>query len=1019
MPIQLSGSGSITGVSTLTSLASLDVTGSVSVGGTLIYDDVTNIDSLGIVTARSDVHVGAGLSVSGISTFNDYLDINGSINIDASRFTYDASTNQLKLADDVQLRFGDGNDLRIYHSGTDGNSYIEDAGPGGLKLTGSDIYLRNVSDHDMIHAQSGGYVKLYHNNNQRLETTNLGINVTGTVTASGTGGGAAALGSHLDLGDNQKVRLGANDDLDMYHDGTDSYIRNSTGQLLIRGDDIKLNNYLGTKTHAEFADGGLTTGAIDLSAISSSISDTATDIFIYDTRKDSDGGAWRKRTQHTSWYNETLNTGTRGSRREFPSVAVIVAERNFIRIYDGDDPDLPMWMVFNTIANGVSQGMADRPMIQVQNTDKVVYALNGILATGTKNEGSNYGQPIINFISEKVLRMDSEGGEGGEWMGTIAQRNEAIGYRSVDYDYVIATSRVNDIAMTVLPNAPIDDATGLPVPTIAVATNGGVSIIKDDGNVFDSSDTDAFGSIDFTFHDGIRLVNTRTNTGSSSQRYFISVKIDTISADGWNLYDYYTGNFAAGYPRLRSEDTGAGVVSRNGDNGTVLGSNVGLALWDVKYTDISSSGNYFTNSLMCFTSSSFNTGWMHGDIKGAFLSDTTAESFSATNLVSEDFSSNWTGATNGVLSVSSGQLTITNSGGSNGRAQSNTFATTGGKKYAFIVKAVSNSSATYRLEVRGPELVTEGTTNGQTLVIYFNGTGNSSTFVELYAIGGSGASATYEDAYVVEIEEDRSVNNKGLQVFGTITKSAVATGADLVGYGPFDNSNYLKQPYNSDLNFGTGAFSIMFWIKSATHSTYSRIMNRVTNSNDNRVELYSDSGTNLVFYTRDGGSATSVTVGNGSLVLDQWQCIVCTRESSGTMTLYIDGDEKNTATDTTIRDLTSSTAEFIIGNGGDWDPGNPFPGQLSLIRISATIPSAEQIKKMYEDEKHLFQENAKATLYGSSDAVTALAYDEDTELLHVGTSAGRSDFQGLRRINNTTTAVTTAISASDELIAEQ
>ena len=74
---------------------------------------------------------------------------------------------------------------------------------------------------------------------------------------------------------------------------------------------------------------------------------------------------------------------------------------------------------------------------------------------------------------------------------------------------------------------------------------------------------------------------------------------------------------------------------------------------------------------------------------------------------------------------------------------------------------------------------------------------------------------------------------------------------------------------------------------------------------------------------------------------------------------------------------------------------------------------------MYEDEKHLFQENAKATLYGSSDNVTALGYDEDTELLHVGTSAGRSDFQGLRRINNTTTAVTTAISASDELIAEQ
>ena len=74
---------------------------------------------------------------------------------------------------------------------------------------------------------------------------------------------------------------------------------------------------------------------------------------------------------------------------------------------------------------------------------------------------------------------------------------------------------------------------------------------------------------------------------------------------------------------------------------------------------------------------------------------------------------------------------------------------------------------------------------------------------------------------------------------------------------------------------------------------------------------------------------------------------------------------------------------------------------------------------MYEDEKMLFQENAKCTLYGSSDNVKSIAYDEDTHRLHVGTSSGRSEFQGLRRINNTTEAVTTAISASNGLVAEQ
>ena len=90
----------------------------------------------------------------------------------------------------------------------------------------------------------------------------------------------------------------------------------------------------------------------NLSQINSETSDTAVDVFVYDTRKDSDGGAWRKRTQHTSWYNETLGTATRGTRKEFPAVAVIVITNNNagLTIYDGDDPDLPMWMVFNETA---------------------------------------------------------------------------------------------------------------------------------------------------------------------------------------------------------------------------------------------------------------------------------------------------------------------------------------------------------------------------------------------------------------------------------------------------------------------------------------------------------------------------------------------------------------------------------------------------------------------------------------------------------------------------------------------
>ena len=59
------------------------------------------------------------------------------------------------------------------------------------------------------------------------------------------------------------------------------------------------------------------------------------------------------------------------------------------------------------------------------------------------------------------------------------KRLPLLGQRSIVNRYV------NDVAMTVLPNAPIDADTGLPVPTIAVATDGGVSVIKDDGTVVD------------------------------------------------------------------------------------------------------------------------------------------------------------------------------------------------------------------------------------------------------------------------------------------------------------------------------------------------------------------------------------------------------------------------------------------------------------------------------------------------------------------------------------------------------
>ena len=115
-----------------------------------------------------------------------------------------------------------------------------------------------------------------------------------------------------------------------------------------------------------------------------------------------------------------------------------------------------------------------------------------------------------------------------------------------------------------------------------------------------------------------------------------------------------------------------------------------------------------------------------------------------------------------------------------------------------------------------------------------------------------------------------------------------------------------------------------------------------------------------------------------------------------------------------------------MGNGGT---GDDFG--LALVKFSggngvssndsynSSVPTPQQVRKIFQEERKLFYPNAKCTLYGSSHNVVAQDYDDSTGIYHVGTSAGRSDFRGLVRINNTTTAVTTAIAARRGLVVEQ
>ena len=156
----------------------------ISVSGTLTCEDVTNVDSLGIVTARTGIKVaaggidvvGGGLTVTGVSTFSDDVTFIGA----AANITFDKSANALLFADDAELKFGDGGDLKIYHDGA--NSYVSDVGTGDLRLSGSFVKLNNVGNTaTMVKATDGGSVELNHNGSKKFETTTTGVTITGGV----------------------------------------------------------------------------------------------------------------------------------------------------------------------------------------------------------------------------------------------------------------------------------------------------------------------------------------------------------------------------------------------------------------------------------------------------------------------------------------------------------------------------------------------------------------------------------------------------------------------------------------------------------------------------------------------------------------------------------------------------------------------------------------------------------------------------------------------------------------------
>ena len=199
------------------------ISGNLGVAGTITYEDVARVDATGISTFRegfkvgplagiaATVYVDGSIRTSGVITATSYYG-DGSNLTNAGASLANGANNRIITAtganalngeatllydgtnldldgDNKKFRIGDGQDIEIFHNGT--NSYIKNLNASGaLILTSAQDVELSAGDDWTVHGVKDAQVELYFDGAKKFETTKSGVIATGIVTATefdGTG----------------------------------------------------------------------------------------------------------------------------------------------------------------------------------------------------------------------------------------------------------------------------------------------------------------------------------------------------------------------------------------------------------------------------------------------------------------------------------------------------------------------------------------------------------------------------------------------------------------------------------------------------------------------------------------------------------------------------------------------------------------------------------------------------------------------------------------------------------------
>lgn len=680
-------------------------------------------------------------------------------------------------------------------------------------------------------------------------------------------------------------------------------------------------------------------------------------------------GDYFQLTTDGKFYKLNATSGTtevsRGNKADFPRLSAIVAESGSLTIYDLTEPGRPMWMRFVGSYNSMAGLGAGYPFSSIS-------AINSLLAIA-HTDGARAGLDIINFCSDKGVHHGAGYGViagTARYIGNIAQRNGGLG-NALDYSLGnLPSTQVNAVAMTVLPDAPLDPATGLQVPTIAVATAGGVSVIKHNGTVVNSSDASAYTSVHVT-----KDVLVMQRSGNSIR------------------FSQNPGNLVASFSQTEINLALAPDFAR-GNSTKIVGKSASV-LARVPISGITSAFSLLrdnsstrTKGVATQITNTYNTGHMTGDIRRAYLADTDVGSMSGPELVTNgtfDADTGWTKTgftiSNGVASrdlvVATGVLEQTGLGmvvnktyvlefEINGRTTGNLYPRAG--SYSNLGTVISNGRFSYAFTYSGAADTVQFAVN-------------------------TGFDGVIDNVSVIEGAADRSYKAKGASITGTLTKSAVASAAQLVAYSGFSVANYLQEPYSADLDFGTGGWSESAWVSIPTANAAAGTIASRAHSSGAYITLGIDATNKLTAAITDGATTRTVT-STASYNSGTWLKVRANYTTDGSLALLVNGVEVAATRGAPMLTLNNPDAVLTIGNSYALDA--PFPGSIALLKLGATVPTAEQSVWMYEQEKQMFRENAQVCLPDSG-AIVDLTYDDATDKWIAVSATNESEWSGLVR----------------------